>query len=233
MTDNGNQEAAVAVQPSRWQEVLAELQALGRAPQPRPADEGVLNGVREIEASMTSSGMASLAAATGAEMERLAFLDSLTELYTSRAFIKELKNALKRAARYDQPLSLCMLSIDGFQEIVSRLGNLTGDAVLRVASKVISESMRDNDLAARYTADQFAIILPDTTCASASMIADRLRQKIGTQAMSHNWQSLKITCSAGVASFPLHAQDQDMLIALAIQALGSAVQRGGDRVCIL
>ena len=195
-------------------------------------DSQVLDRVKELEQrSILSQTQATLTSAKGEELERLALLDTLTELYNSRTFLKELKDELKRAKRYKRPVSLCMVSIDSFKEVNRNYGALTADAILKVVANVIRGCIRDVDIAARYSADEFAIILPETNASGAAIVAERIRQRIGTQSITHNWHNLKVTSSVGLASFPAHAREHDELIARATQALELAVQRGGDRAC--
>jgi diguanylate cyclase (GGDEF)-like protein len=234
MSDNGNQESAmVAEQPSQLQKIIDDLAALGRAQPAKAADPGTVERIRAIENQTATSGMASLAAATSAEMERLAVLDTVSELLNLKAFLKELKNALKRGARYNRPVSFCLLSVDGLREVTSEYGQLTGDAVLRVVGKVISNCSREIDIAGRYTADHFAIIFPDLDSAAAATICENIRERIGTQAVSHNWKNLKITASLGLATFPRDGMESDELCAKALQALEFASARGGDRLCVV
>ncbi len=195
-------------------------------------DNQVLDRVKELEQrTILSQTQQTLGSAKGDELERLALMDTLTELYNSRTFLKELKDELKRAKRYKRPVSLCMVSIDGLKEIARNYGALTSDAVLKVVANVISGCIRDVDVAARYSADEYAIILPETNASGAAIVAERLRQRVGTQGITHNWHNLKVTASVGLASFPAHAREHDELIARAVQALELAIQRGGDRAC--
>jgi diguanylate cyclase (GGDEF)-like protein len=163
-------------------------------------------------------------------MDRLALLDPMTELYNFRTFLKELKAELNRAQRYKQACSLCLLTVDSFDEVVQERGYLTGDAVLRVVANVLRITLRDSDVPAKYAPQVFAVIFPQTGPAAAAMAAERLRNRIGNQAISHNWQTFSVTASVGVASYPAQAESYDQLIARAIEALEFALERGGDRV---
>ncbi len=197
-----------------------------------PVPEELRQRVRAAEEqSALESGPARLASAGGQDIERLAVLDNLTELLNTRSFVKELKDEIHRSQRYRRPLSLCMVSIDRFAELVEEHGPLTSDAVLRVVAGVVRQTVRDKDIAAVFSEHEIAVIFPETTTAEAAVIAEQLRDRIGTQAISHNWQQLTITASLGLASFPNHAPDYEELIARTLQAMAVARARGGDRVC--
>ncbi len=167
------------------------------------------------------------------EAERLALLDSLTELYNSRTFQKEIKDEVVRARRYKRPVSLCMLTIDDFKDISRQYGALMSDHVLKMAAQCVRSAMRDVDIPARYTADEFAVILPETNGANALVVAERIRQRIGNQSVAFNVKELKLTASLGVATFPTQARECEELIARCSQALELALERGGDCVCVV
>ena len=195
-------------------------------------DSQVIERVKELEQrSLLTSTEQSLAAVKGEEIERLALLDTLTELYNSRTFIKEIKDELKRAKRYKRPVALCMVSIDGFKDLVRQYGALTSDAVLKVVGTVLQGAIRDVDIPARYSAEEFAIIFPETNASGASIVAERIRQRVANQSITHNWHNLKVTASVGLAAFPAHAREPEQLVDKCVQALELAMQKGGDRVC--
>ncbi len=195
-------------------------------------DSQVLERVKELEQrSLLTTTENKMSMVKGEEIERLALLDTLTELYNSRTFLKEIKEELKRAKRYKRPVALCMVTIDNFKDISRQYGALTSDAVLKVLGGVLQGAVRDVDIPARYSAEEFAIIFPETNSSGAQIVAERIRQRIGSQAITHNWHNLKVTASVGLAAFPAHAREHDELVARSIQALEMAMQRGGDRVC--
>jgi diguanylate cyclase (GGDEF)-like protein len=192
----------------------------------------ILDRVRDYEKRDHELAMQtiSIASARGDDIEKLALLDSLTELYNHRTFLKELKAELNRAARYGQHVAIIMLGIDGIDGIRAHYGALTVDAVSKVTATVIREGIREVDLAARYSGNEFIIALPQTNAAGAALLAERLRVRCGNQAINHNWQTFSVTASVGVATFPQNGTAYDELIARAWEALDYARARGGDRV---
>src|SRR5579883_1444674 len=101
-------------------------------------DPDVLSRVREYERKATEvAQQLGLVAAKGEDIEKLALLDPVTELYNHKTFVKELKAELARSKRYTQKASVLMLTVDSFDDIGESYGSLTQDAVLRVVANVI------------------------------------------------------------------------------------------------
>ena len=194
-------------------------------------DSQVIERVKELEQrSLLTSTEESLASVKGEEIERLALLDTLTDLYNSRTFTKEVKDELKRAKRYKRPVSLCMVAIDGFKDITKQYGALTSDAVIKGVADILKGAIRDVDIPARYSSEEFALIFPETNASGAAIVAERIRQRVANQSITHNWHNLKVTASIGLAAFPAHAREYQELVDKSIRALELAMQKGGDRV---
>jgi diguanylate cyclase (GGDEF)-like protein len=191
----------------------------------------ILQSVREFEAVNTAlPTRAAIASARGEDIERLALLDNLTELYNYKTFLKELKAEINRARRYKHPVSLCMLAIDNYEAIKQQFGNLTAESVLRIVGNVLRGAIREVDIGAKYDETTFAVVLPNAHASNAALVAERIRQRIGNQAIAHNWQNFSVTASLGVAAYPVHGVAHDELSARALEALSFAIHRGGDRV---
>lgn len=206
-----------------YEDILADIKQRRQLGQRLSADDELVDQVRDYE-------KAEAAAASTPGMDKLTLLDPLTELYNFRTFVKELKAELTRARRYKQACSIVVLTIDNFDDIAQQYGYLTGEAVLRVVANTMRGQLRDTDLPCKYGSQEFAIILPETPAAGACTLGERLRQRIANQAIAHNWQSFSVTASIGTASYPMHAETHEELLARAIEALQHALERGGDRV---
>jgi two-component system cell cycle response regulator len=127
-------------------------------------DQQVIERVKELEQrSLLNTTETRMTSAKGEEIERLALLDTLTDLYNSRTFLKEMKDELRRAKRYKRPVALCMVAIDGFKEISRQYGALTSDSVLKVMADILRGAIRDVDIPARYSAEDSLLLTTGTT----------------------------------------------------------------------
>jgi diguanylate cyclase (GGDEF)-like protein len=167
------------------------------------------------------------------EIERLALMDSVTGLYNVRAFQKKYKYELKRSRRYKRPLALCMIGLDGFNLVHEDHGDVASHSVLRAIADVILETVRDVDITGRYAAAWFVVLFPETNATGASVIAERIKNQIAAVAVNHEWTNFKFTASIGISSYPAQARNGEALMAQTVQALEQAIQRGGNRVCVL
>jgi len=95
------------------------------------------------------------------EVYKLAALDQLTGLYNRRSGEQRLAEEMSRAARYERPLTLVMLDMDGLKQINDELGHGAGDAVLKAFAERIQRAIRGSDLAARMGGDEFMVVLPE------------------------------------------------------------------------
>lgn len=191
----------------------------------------ILERVRDYEKqSAQVAPQAGFVAAKGEDIEQLALIDPVTELYNHKAYVKELQAEIKRSGRYGHSVSIAMMIVDDTDDIKEEYGQLTQDAVFKVVSRVIRGSIREVDFGARYAPYQFGLILPQTNTARAAMVAERIRTRVASQVFAHNWENFSITSSFGIATYPKHGESYEVLIAHSMEALEYAAERGGDRV---
>ena len=197
-------------------------------------DISVLERVRELEQRAILNNLEHKEElAKDEEVERQAFVDGLTNLFNRRTFAKEMAFEVKRAKRYKRPISLCLLIVDNLKEVSLKYGALTADVTLKTVAGVIENSIREIDIAARYTSDHFAILMPETNAAGAAVVTERIRQRIKKQAIVHGRLSLSGTASLGLTAFPTHATDLEDLMARANVALETAIEEGGDKYLLV
>jgi diguanylate cyclase (GGDEF)-like protein len=159
-----------------------------------------------------------------AEVKRMTLCDGLTGIANRRHFDAELIREWRRSCRAGSTLSLCLVDIDQFAAFNELYGQLDGDdCLVRSAQALLSSMRRAGDLVARYDADCFAVLLPDTDTESVSACAERLRNAIRALRIPHaGAKTGQITASVGVASLgPASASKPDELLQLAERALAA------------
>ncbi len=162
------------------------------------------------------------------QLDAMTLRDPLTGLYSHPAFQERLREEVARALRYGQPMSLLVCDIDGFASVNYDLGYQAGDEILRKIAVVLQEDdspdrVRGSDVVARYSGEEFVLLLPETTKPGALTKAGRLRDAVAATEMPGG---RKMTISIGVASLPDDAADPEGLLTAAESALRGA-KRGG------
>jgi diguanylate cyclase (GGDEF)-like protein len=164
-------------------------------------------------------------------LKTLSDTDSLTRLYNRRFLMETLEKEMQRAQRKMANLSLVILDIDHFKRINDTHGHHNGDLVLVTAAELIHSGLRCYDTAARYGGEEFVLVLPETPHAGALLVAERLRKAVQALRFPPPMESLVVTVSIGVATFPAALIDSvDALFRQADDALYRAKHNGRNRV---
>lgn len=108
------------------------------------------------------------------------FTDNLTGLYNHGFFLATLDREINRLDRHGRPFAMGLVDIDEFKLQNIRLGVLQCDRILKEIALNITASIRNVDLAARYSGDQFAVILLGAGAEQTLEIGERIRQTIET-----------------------------------------------------
>lgn len=159
-------------------------------------------------------------------------IDGLTRLTNRRSFIERGHTEFSRAQRIPASALACvMVDLDHFKRINDTWGHHAGDQVLIAASTIMMESARQYDEVGRYGGEEFAILLPGLTLETAAIVAERIREKIAGAKINVDGNSIAITASFGVASFPApDITNLNDLLKAADRALYAAKRSGRNRV---
>ena len=125
--------------------------------------------------------------------------DGLTRLYTHRHFYDRLEKEFSRTLRYKTPLSLILFDIDDFRKINDKYGHMRGDEVIKQIGLVVRDVVRDNDVAARYSGEEFVVLLPNTANEGALKLAQRIR--LLASELEYDGIHEQVTVSAGVSTY--------------------------------
>jgi diguanylate cyclase (GGDEF)-like protein len=156
----------------------------------------------------------------------------VTEIYNARYLLSAADNEIRRAARYENALSVIFLDLDRFKMVNDRHGHLVGSDTLRKLSEILAQCVREIDTLARYGGDEFTILLVDTAHNQALAVAERIRSVVEERVFEAGRDaSLRITLSIGVSTYPDHGEDRETLIDAADKAVYRAKSKGRNRVC--
>jgi two-component system cell cycle response regulator len=155
-----------------------------------------------------------------AEVEDLVYLDDLTHLFNRRYLELVLDKELKNATTGSKPFSLLFSDLDYFKSINDAHGHVIGSKLLVEVARILKGCVRDNDVVCRWGGDEYVMLLRGTDSGGALKVAERIRRTVeGHHFLAREGFSLTISTCIGVASFPEHAQQVDVLLDFADRAM--------------
>jgi two-component system, cell cycle response regulator len=211
-------------------------------------DLGSTNGTRVNEAIIESAALAdgdlisigdsvlklvgerSIEAKYHAEIHQQVARDNLTDLLNPRAFKTVLESEVLRALRYDRSMALVMMDIDHFKAVNDQHGHLAGDAVLRQLADVLRSRVRRGDSLFRVGGEELALILPETSLATATGVAESYRRLVESTPFEAGGSRIPVTVSLGVAEWSSGMERAEELVELTDRHLYQAKAAGRNRV---
>ena len=173
-----------------------------------------------------------------AQVLKYATLDALTGLNNRRQFEVRLRQEVANAKRNKKPLCCIMLDIDYFKKVNDTWGHSAGDCVLKNVAQIVSQGLREYDIASRYGGEEFCILLPDTKLREAVFVAQRLRAAVEKADINISEDklmgvdTLKVSISVGVSELDKQMETPERLHQSADIALYEAKKRGRNRVVV-
>lgn len=163
------------------------------------------------------------------ELLRLSRTDSLTGACNRRYFLELARREVRRARRYQNPLSVLVIDLDHFKQVNDRYGHAAGDAALCHFVALARSTLREVDLLGRMGGEEFAVMLPETEADRALHAAERLRTRLSRRPLQWQGQAVALSTSIGVAQ--VDPGDGEIVASLqrADHALYRAKSRGRNR----
>jgi diguanylate cyclase (GGDEF)-like protein len=166
------------------------------------------------------------------ELHELSITDSLTGLYNRKHLMETLDNEVARSKRHKHDFAVLVVDIDHFKEYNDTYGHLAGDEVLSRLASVFKKSVRSCDYVARYGGEEFILVLPEIGPHDGVQAAERIRKKVVKEKFVGDGESIEVTVSVGVASYPKDGDDPQAIIRHADTALYKAKETGRNRVVL-
>ncbi|QDU69584.1 diguanylate cyclase [Engelhardtia mirabilis] len=166
------------------------------------------------------------------QLKEAANTDFLTKLPNRRCAMAHFERTWKHAMDTDTPISVVALDIDHFKRVNDDYGHDVGDVVLQETSRVLRQSLRRQDLAARMGGEEFLVICPGVAVDVASHIAERVRSAVEENVVEFGKFKRNVTVSVGVAQYEPGIVDIDHLMRLADESVYSSKSGGRNRVTI-
>ncbi len=163
--------------------------------------------------------------AQAAALEYQALHDILTDLPNRTLVMDRLKQAIHAADRENRPLALLLMDLDHFKDVNDALGHHHGDLLLKQVGPRVLSMLRESDTIARLGGDEFAVLLPATDINGATVAAQKILEALERPFVVEGF-FLEIGASIGIAAFPEHGEDTDMLMRRADVAMYQAKQSG-------
>jgi diguanylate cyclase (GGDEF)-like protein len=171
-----------------------------------------------------------------AALRDMAVRDGLTRCYNHKYFKMRMEQEIARARRYKLELALGILDIDHFKNVNDSHGHPAGDAALVHMANLIGLSVRSTDVVARYGGEEFGILLVQAGDAEASIITNRIRERIAhnrfalpSLSVGGEMVQVPVTVSIGVARFS-PSDNLQTLLERADRALYEAKNNGRNQV---
>ena len=150
--------------------------------------------------------------------------DGLTGLVNRRTAEKELRDLIKARHLF----TLVIADLDKFKQLNDTHGHEAGDRALRLFAQTAKQTLRDNDLIARWGGEEFVIVLPELDRLQAINVLDRVRHDL---AVAHPGETARFTASFGVTD-STQADTLEELLNIADGGLYAAKKGGRDRAVV-
>ncbi len=171
--------------------------------------------IRLLESIAVQAAVAIENARLYAEVQRLAIVDELTNVYNYRGLLELGRREVERARRFNRPLTAAFLDVNNLKAFNEQYGHATGNVLLQHVAERLRTSLRSVDIIARYGGDEFVVLFPESNLDMASSAILRFCEESATAGVATPHGDLIFSLSAGLAEL---SDDMTDLLALVDRA---------------
>lgn len=165
------------------------------------------------------------------QQRELSNSDPLTGLFNRRFFDDYFATEVQRATRYRTAVAVAMIDVDHFKQFNDQYGHATGDIALKRVARALGLAIRRSDVLARYGGEEFVVLFRETSAGQALERVEVIRRTVEAEPLLEGTATpVRVTVSAGVASWPADGDSVSDLIAEADRRLFEAKNAGRNRV---
>lgn len=157
--------------------------------------------------------------------------DTLTGARSRLSYEEILDQELTRWMRYQEEFSFALLDIDHFKKINDQFGHNAGDKALQIVSKLMSDNIRKSDFLFRIGGEEFVLLLPKTSLASATPLVEKIRSQVGQTSFHFKQKKVIIKLSGGITTV-LKDDNAESIFERADKALYEAKDGGRDQLVV-
>ncbi len=169
------------------------------------------------------------------DLERLATIDNLTEIYNRKTFFDKSTEIISLCAREQKNYAALMLDLDNFKRINDTYSHQAGDKVLKEVAKTIKKNLRNYDVFGRYGGEEFSVVVINITEGTLRSIADKLNEVVRDLYIVWEGEHIPITVSIGACFVKDYGPDYDLqkILYFADEALYDSKHKGKDTYTIV
>lgn len=167
------------------------------------------------------------------QLRELSLTDALTSFRSVRYLAEFLRAEINQCRRYKIPLSLVLIDVDEYKEIVRNYGQSGANNLITQVANMVSAQNRDADILVRLSESELGLFLTHTDLNGAVEVAERLREEVAAATFVSLDKTFQATCSIGVSQW-VEGMDEDgkLLISYARSAIEEAKKAGGNMTLI-
>lgn len=158
-------------------------------------------------------------------------IDPLTKVFNRTAFLEKLELEYHKWIRAQNKICLVLLDIDNFKSINDSFGYTAGDKALKIIARTITKEARDIDIVARFSGEEFILILPDIEMKESRALIERIQLHISRLPFKFRDQSISVTASAACTSLRDTDTPEEVLDRLNL-LLNESKRKGSNQIVI-